>query len=81
MFSKNIDQLYNELLCNFIEITLQHGCSHVNLLHIFSTTLPKITYGGLLLFNGKDPEVKNVTKEYSRRKIGILVIQVKLGLT
>ena len=26
-----------KLLCNFIEITLQHGCSPVNLLHIFRT--------------------------------------------
>ena len=25
------------LLCNFIEITLRHGCSPVNLLHIFRT--------------------------------------------
>ena len=24
-----------ELLCTFIEITLRHGCSPVNLLHIF----------------------------------------------
>ena len=26
-----------KLLCNFIEITLRHGCSLVNLLHIFRT--------------------------------------------
>ena len=26
-----------KLLCNFIEITLQHGCSPVNWLHIFRT--------------------------------------------
>ena len=25
------------LLCNFIEITLRHGCSPVNLLYIFRT--------------------------------------------
>ena len=37
------------LLCNFIEITLRHGCSPVNLLHIFRTTFCKNTYGGLLL--------------------------------
>ena len=30
-----------KLFCNFIEITLQHGCSPVNLLHIFRTTFPK----------------------------------------
>ena len=28
-----------KLLCNFIEITLLHGCSPVNLLHIFRTYL------------------------------------------
>ena len=26
-----------KLLCNFIEITLRHGCSPINLLHIFRT--------------------------------------------
>ena len=30
-----------KLFCNFIEITLQHGCSPVNLLHIFRTPFPK----------------------------------------
>ena len=30
-----------KLLCNFIEIALQLGCSLVNLLHIFRTTLEK----------------------------------------
>ena len=34
---------------NFIEITLRHGCSPVNLLHIFRTPFPKNTSGGLLL--------------------------------
>ena len=32
----------------FIEITLQYGCSPVNLLHIFRTLFDKNTYGGLL---------------------------------
>ena len=32
-----------KLLCNFIEITLRHGCSPVNLLHIFRTSFPKKT--------------------------------------
>ena len=36
-------------LSNFIEIKLQHGCSPVNLLHIFSILFPKNTSGGLLL--------------------------------
>ena len=37
-----------KLLCIFIEITLRHGCSPVNLLHFFRTPLPKNTSGGLL---------------------------------
>ena len=31
------------------EITLLHGCSPVNLLHIFRTLFPKNTSGGLFL--------------------------------
>ena len=37
-----------KLQSNYIEITLRHGCSPVNLLHN-SRTFPKNTYGGLLL--------------------------------
>ena len=38
------------LLCNFIEITLRHGRSPVNLLHIFRTLFSKNISRGLLLF-------------------------------
>ena len=38
-----------KLLCNFIEITLRHGCSRVNLLHIFRTPFIKNTSEWLLL--------------------------------
>ena len=38
-----------KLLCNVIEITLQHGCSPVNLLHIFRAPFPRNTSGGLLV--------------------------------
>ena len=38
-----------KLLCNFIEITLRHGCSPVNLLHTFRTHFPRNTSGWLLL--------------------------------
>ena len=38
-----------KLQSNFIEITLQHECSPVKLLHIFRTPFPKNTYRGLLL--------------------------------
>ena len=38
-----------KLLCNFIKIALQHGCSPINLLHIFRTHSPRNTSGWLLL--------------------------------
>ena len=38
-----------KLLSNFVEITLRHVCSHVNLLRIFRTPFPKNTSGWLLL--------------------------------
>ena len=38
------------LQSNFVEITLLHGCSPVNLLHIFRTHVPKNTSGRLLLY-------------------------------
>ena len=37
------------MLCNFIEIALRHGCSPVTLLHIFRTHFLKNSSGGLLL--------------------------------
>ena len=39
----------NELLCNFIEITLQHGRSPVNLLHIFRISFRRNTSEWLFL--------------------------------
>ena len=57
--TENVQQIYGEharrsaisvkLQSGFIEITLQHGCSPVNLLHIFRTIFPKNASGGLLL--------------------------------
>ena len=38
-----------KLLCNFIKITLWHGCSPVNVLHISSTPFPNNTSDGCLL--------------------------------
>ena len=38
-----------KLLCKFIEITLRHGYSPVNLLHIFRTPFHKNSSGGLFL--------------------------------
>ena len=40
-----------KLLCNFVEMALLHGCSLVNLLHIFRTSFLKNTIGRLLLNN------------------------------
>ena len=39
-----------KLLCNFIEITFWHGCSPINLLHIYRTSFYKNGYGGLYLY-------------------------------
>ena len=35
--------------CDFNKVALQHGCSPVNLLHIFGTPFPRNTSGWLLL--------------------------------
>ena len=37
-----------KLLCYFIELALRHGCSSLNLLHIFRTLFPRNTSGWLL---------------------------------
>ena len=42
-----------KLLSNFIEITLRHKCSPVNLLYIFRITFSENTYRGLLLTLGR----------------------------
>ena len=57
--SENMQQFTGEYPClsaisiklqrNFIEIALWHGCSPVNLLHIFRTPFPKNTPGWLFL--------------------------------
>ena len=39
-----------KLQSNFIKITLRHGCSPVNLQHIFRTAFPKNTSGWLLMY-------------------------------
>ena len=42
---------FNKVASNFIKITLRHGCSPVNLLHIFRTPYPWNTSGWLLLIS------------------------------
>ena len=44
-----IQSFFLKLISNFIEITLRHGCSPVNLLHIFRTSFLKNTSARLLL--------------------------------
>ena len=52
---ENMQQIYRKTpmtkcdFSNFIEISLRHGCSPVNLLHIFRTPFPKNISGRLLL--------------------------------
>ena len=40
---------FNKAACNFVEITLRHGCTTLNLLHIFRTPFTKNTSRWLLL--------------------------------
>ena len=57
--SENIQQIYRKsamlsvisikLQISFIEITLRHGCSPLNLLHIFRTPFTKNNSGGCFL--------------------------------
>ena len=42
-----------KLLCHFIDITFQYGCSPVNLLYIYKTPFYKDTYRGLLCATNK----------------------------
>ena len=49
LMSDSAAPLFCKLLCNFIEITLRHGCSPVNLLHTSRTLFTKNTPGRLLL--------------------------------
>ena len=53
-----------KLLCNFIEIALWHGCSPVNLPHIFRITFLKNTAGRLLL---KEIKVESDLPNYATR--------------
>ena len=61
-----------KLQSNFIEITLRHGCSPVNLLYIFRTPFPRNTSGWLLL---------NIFKSFRKRSCNVfLVIPVSFPL-
>ena len=47
MCSENMQKMYWRTLMPKYNFTLRHGCSHVNLLHIFRTPLPKNACGRL----------------------------------
>ena len=53
-----------KLLCNFTKMTLRHGCSFVNLLHIFRAPFPKNNSGGLLL---RISENRNFGRKFRNR--------------
>ena len=53
-----------KLLCKFIEITLQHWFSPVNLLDIFRTPLPRNTFRLLLLYEERNTKNKSCCKEF-----------------
>ena len=67
-----------KLLCNFIEIGLQHGCFPENLLHIFRTPFLKNTPGSLLL--NYEPLIgcvnNNITKSSQNCVFKIVVFKI-----
>ena len=48
-FSENMQQIHRRAPMTKCDFALRHGCSAVNLLHIFRATFPKNTSGRLLL--------------------------------
>ena len=50
------------LLCNFIEIALQHGRSRLNLMLIFRTPFPKNASGRLLLKRASNFKIQKLQK-------------------
>ena len=54
-----------KLFGNFIEITLCHGCSPVNLVHIFRTPFPKNTSRGLFVYPAASLKEKTPTQVFS----------------
>ena len=61
-------EFQSTLQSNFIEITLWHECSPVNLLHIFRTPFPEIASGGQLL----------ILKDYSHSISCLLIIGTEI---
>ena len=56
-------KICSKLLCNFIEITLWHGCSPVNLLHILTHLFLRIPREGcFFMFLNKISRCKSIVK-------------------
>ena len=62
-------------LCYFIEITLRHRCSPVNLLHICRTPFPKNTSSGRLLLVVTKAIIETVLLDYQLNKTQYLLYQ------
>ena len=60
---------FNKVASSFIEMAFQHGCSPINLLHIFRTPFPQKTSGWLLL---KSPKNKISFKQRQNICAGIM---------
>ena len=71
-----------KLLCIFIEMTLRHGCSSVNLLHVFRTPFTKNTSGRLLLHTDclsspKGSSIKYIRKIFRKTNISYPLIRTR----
>ena len=76
---------FNKVVKQTIEITLSHGCSPVNLLHIFRTPFRRNTYRGLPLLIGTILSIKyiinSMVKTAKKNKPGIrslIITHIKL---
>ena len=61
-----------KMLCNFIEMTLWHVCSPINLLHIFRTPFFRNTNGWLLLYFVKLVSIKTLLRTHEIQKFRFL---------
>ena len=68
--------LMEMLLSKFIEITLRHGCSPVNLLHVFRTLFSKNASGWLLLLQ----ESRGLINFWDKRVLYICSARIQLLL-
>ena len=66
-----------KLQSNFIEITLWHGCSAVNLLHIFRTPFPENTSRCLILNNVNywmENDLPSEINKYNHASYSVLLV-------